>query len=283
MSDPAPGGADFVRIRADNPGPMTLSGTNTYVVGRDPAWVIDPGPDDAAHIEAVRTEAAERGGIGGVLLTHSHADHSAGVARLGAPLLWGAVSEGDDLQPAPTQSDVSDAHLGQSDVSDALRSGANDIASPRPVESSPFVALLTPGHAADHTCFVWDDVCFCGDLILGEGSTIVPPRAFGGSLGDYMLSIERVREIDAALFAPGHGEWITDPTEKIDAYLAHRRERESKLVAEIERGERSRAALLDSAWGDVPEVLRRAAAMAMQAHLEKLDAEGRLDPAELSD
>lgn len=258
-SEPAPGGIDLRRIRAGNPGPMTLSGTNTYVAGRDPAWVIDPGPDDARHIQVVRAEGEARGGIGGVLLTHSHADHSAGVKRLGAPLLWGAVSSTDETHWEP------DLEV-------------------RPANEAPpaFEVIPTPGHAADHGCFVWQDVCFCGDLILGEGSTIVPPEAFGGSLGDYMRSLERVRDVETSLFAPGHGEWITDPRVKIDEYLAHRRERERTLLAAIDSGERSREALLASVWDDVPPVLRRAAAMAMQAHLEKLETDGRVDPAELT-
>ena len=237
---------------------MTLTGTNTYVVGREPAWVIDPGPEDAAHLDAVRLEGEARGGIAGVLLTHSHADHSAGVDRLGAPLLWGAVGSMDEMHWGP----------------DPDR---------RPADEAPadFEVIPTPGHAADHACFVWRDVCFCGDLILGEGSTIVPPAAFGGSVADYLASLERVRETDATLFAPGHGEWITDPRSKIDGYVAHRTERERNLLAALESGERSRAALLDAAWADVPDVLRGAAAMAMQAHLEKLEAEGRFEQAEL--
>lgn len=257
-AEPAPGGADFVRIRAANPGPMTLTGTNTYVVGRDPAWVIDPGPDDAAHIDAVRAEGEARGDIAGVLLTHSHADHSAGVERLGAPLLWGAVSSMDEMSWQP----------------DPERRPANDA-------PADFEVIPTPGHAADHACFVWRDVCFCGDLILGEGSTIVPPEAFGGSLADYLLSLERVRDIGASLLAPGHGEWIRDPVARIDQYVAHRAEREQKLLVEINSGEHSREALLNAAWDDVPEVLRPAAAIAMQAHLEKLEAEGLVNTAAL--
>ncbi len=252
--EPAPDGSDVALVRASNPGPMTLAGTNTYVVSRNPAWVIDPGPDDPAHIDAVRAEGEARGGIGGVLLTHSHADHSAGVERLGAPLLWGAVSSVDE-------------------------SGWRPNPEARPVNEAPpqFEVLPTPGHAADHAAFVWRDVCFCGDLILGEGSTIVPPAAFGGSLIDYLASVERLREIEATLFAPGHGPWINDPRGRIDEYLAHRAERERKLLAAIDRGERSHDALLNAAWGDVPDVLRGAAALAMQAHLEKLEADGRLD------
>ena len=254
-----PSGRDLIRIRAGNPGPMTLTGTNTYVVGRDPAWVIDPGPDDAAHIDTVRAEGESRGGIAGVLLTHSHADHSAGVERLGAPLMWGAVSSMDEMSWEP----------------DPERRPANEA-------PADFEVIPTPGHAADHACFVWRDVCFCGDLILGEGSTIVPPEAFGGSLADYFLSLERVRDLEVSVFCPGHGEWITDPRAKIDEYVAHRSEREQNLLVAVNSGERSREGLLDAAWGDVPDVLRPAAAMAMQAHLEKLESEGLVDTAALS-
>ena len=248
-----------MRIRAQNPGPMTLSGTNTYVVGRDPAWVIDPGPDEVAHIDAVLAEGERRGGIGGILLTHSHADHSAGVDRLGAPLQWGAVSSADEMSWKP----------------DSGR---------RPASEAPgeFEVIPTPGHAADHVAFAWEDTAFCGDIILGEGSTIVPPAAFGGSLREYLHSLERLREVDASLFAPGHGPWVEDPRGKIDEYVAHRSARERKLTEALDGGERSREALLAAAWDDVPEALRLAAALAMQAHLEKLEAEGRLDPAELS-
>lgn len=245
---------------------MTLAGTNTYVVARDPAWVIDPGPDDAAHIEAVRAEGEARGGIAGVLLTHSHADHTAGVERLGAPVLWGQVSAGDELRPA----------------ADAPTPATNPDAARTPVPDAPFIAVPTPGHASDHVCFAWRDVLLCGDLVLGEGSTIVPPAAHGGSLADYMRSLERVRDLGAKLFAPGHGPWITDPRARVEGYRAHRRAREAGLLAALESGERSKAKLLDAAWADVPPALRPAAAMAMQAHLEKLEAEGRA-PGELPD
>jgi glyoxylase-like metal-dependent hydrolase (beta-lactamase superfamily II) len=241
------------RITAPNPGPMTLAGTNTYVVGSDPAWVIDPGPADAAHLEAVRKAGEARGGIEGVLLTHSHADHSAGVEMLGAPLVWGVVSEMDETGvPTPVEAAVPPAEIG------------------------PFQAIATPGHAPDHVAFVLDGVCFCGDLILGEGSSIVPPAQWGGSLTDYMASLERLAALGAGSLAPGHGPWIDDPQAKISEYLGHRRERDAKLVAAIERGERSRAGLLEAAWGDVPSPMRPMAALAMQAHLEKLELEGRL-------
>lgn len=227
---------DFERITAPNPGPMTLTGTNTYVLGRDPAWVIDPGPDDAGHLARVRAAAEARGGLGGALLTHGHADHSEGVEALGAP-----------HGPAPAWLE----------------------------------AVPTPGHAADHVCFVADRVCFCGDLVLGEGSSIVPPTSEGGSLADYMVSLRRLGELDLERLCPGHGPEITDPAPKLAEYIAHREHRHRRLIEALDSGERSRARLLELAWSDVPEELRPAAAYAMQAHLEKLDAEGRVDTRDL--
>jgi len=239
--DLAPGRPEIARIVAPNPGPMTLGGTNTYVVGRDPAFVIDPGPDDRGHLDAVAAEAEHRGRLAGILLTHSHGDHSAGVGGLDAPLIWG---EGGGSDPGP------------------------------------FTVVPTSGHAEDHVCFLLDGACFSGDLILGEGSSYVPPD--GGSLAAYLDSLRLVGGLDLELLCPGHGPFVTDPAAKIAEYLDHRLERERKLLAALDAGERSRPRLLDAAWDDVPEELRGAAAQVMQAHLEKLEAEGRL-PADLRD
>lgn len=214
---------------------MTLEGTNTYLYGADPCAVIDPGSDDPGHLEAIRAAAAERGGIGLVLLTHSHSDHSDGAEELGAEVVL------------PTGGET---HAG-------LR------------------ALATPGHAADHVCFLGDDgLCFSGDLVLGLGSTIVPPG--GGSLAAYMGSLRLLQEEELALIAPGHGPWVEDPAAKLAEYVEHREMRERRLLAGLERGERSRAALLAETWDDIPIELLPMAAMAMEAHLEKLEGEGRL-------
>jgi glyoxylase-like metal-dependent hydrolase (beta-lactamase superfamily II) len=215
---------------------MTLEGTNTYLYGEDPCAVIDPGPDDDGHVEAILETAKDRGGIGIVLLTHSHADHTAAAPRLGAEVVL--PREGDDP-----------------------RAGLR--------------VLATPGHAVDHVCFLTDDeVCFSGDLVLGIGSTIVGPD--GGGLAAYMESLRLLRAEPLKLICPGHGPWITDPEAKLDEYIRHREERETGLIAALDRGERSRAALLADVWDDVPVVLLPMAAMAMEAHLEKLEEEGRL-------
>jgi glyoxylase-like metal-dependent hydrolase (beta-lactamase superfamily II) len=231
----APGHREILRLVAPNPGPMTLEGTNTYLYGSDPCTVIDPGPDVESHLAAVRAAADERGGIGTVLLTHGHGDHSEGAPRLEAEVVLPKDGE----------------------------------------EHGGLRAIATPGHAPDHVCLMTADrVCFSGDLVLGRGSTFVPPD--GGSLAAYMDSLRRMQAEPIKLICPGHGPWIEDPAAKLAEYVEHREMRERRLLAALGRGERSRDALLDEAWSDVPAALRPAAAMVMQAHLDKLEAEGKL-------
>jgi glyoxylase-like metal-dependent hydrolase (beta-lactamase superfamily II) len=233
--DEAPGHPEVLKIVAPNPGPMTLEGTNTYVFGSDPCVVIDPGSADAGHLNAIRAAAAERGGIGLVLLTHSHGDHTEGADQLEAEVVLPSGGE---------------EHFG-------LR------------------ALATPGHAEDHVCFLTGTgVCFSGDLVLGLGSTIVPPG--GNSLAAFMDSLALLQEQEIELIAPGHGPWITDPAAKLAEYVEHRQMRERRLLEALDAGERSRASLLATVWEDIPIELLPMAAMAMEAHLEKLEAEGRL-------
>jgi glyoxylase-like metal-dependent hydrolase (beta-lactamase superfamily II) len=119
-----------------------------------------------------------------------------------------------------------------------------------------------------------DGVCFSGDLVLGAGSTFVPPD--GGSLGSYMDSLHRMQAETIELICPGHGPWVEDPAAKLAEYIDHREMRERRLLDALDRGKRSRRALLAEAWSDVPAELRPAAEMVMQAHLDKLEAEGRL-------
>jgi glyoxylase-like metal-dependent hydrolase (beta-lactamase superfamily II) len=219
-----------VRVRAANPSALTLDGTNTYVVGR---WVVDPGPADDDHLEAVRSVARE--GIEGVVLTHGHADHAEGADLLGVPV---------------------------------HRPGEGETA-------GPFSALATPGHSADSVCLIWrGQVCFTGDTVLGSGSVFIAPGE--GSLSDYLESLRRLRALPLDVLCPGHGPYVWDPAAKLDEYVAHRLERERRLVGALEAGLRTRDELLDSAWSDAPAELRYFAGLSLASHLEKLDAEGRL-------
>ena len=229
-SDPA----GVVRVRANNPSPLTLDGTNTYLVD---GWVVDPGPDDPSHIEAVLDVASD--GVEGIVLTHGHGDHSDGAEEL-ARKAGGAPIE---------------------------RPGDGD-------RVGPLTALATPGHAPDHVCLLKDRICFTGDTVLGTGSVFIAPGE--GSLAAYLESLERLRDLDLEVLCPGHGPYVWDPQAKLDEYIAHRLERERKLLKALAAGARTRDELLDAAWDDVPAHLRDAAALTLEAHLEKLRAEGRL-------
>lgn len=237
---------DVACLRADNAGPYTLSGTNTWVLGRDPAWVVDPGPALPAHIEAVAAEVQARGGAGGIAITHDHDDHVESVPALRE-------------------------RLGRPPVA-ALRYPADVV--PRDGDSfGPLQVVAIPGHAPDHLAFVAGTVCCTGDAVLGEGSVFVAE-----ALADYLAALERLRELPLAVICPGHGPPVWTPREKLDQYIAHRLERERRLIAALQDGLYERDELLDAVWDDAPAALRPAAAITLAAHLQKLREEGRLPP-----
>ena len=235
---------DVALVRAGNPGPLTLSGTNTWVVGRDPAWVVDPGPALDSHVEAVLAVVGLRGGAGGIAVTHDHADHVESVPVLRERL--GGVPVG------AARGDV-DIVLGNGDT------------------FGPFEVQALPGHADDHLVFIAGRAACVGDAVLGEGSVFVQSQ-----LREYLAGLERLRERDLALLCPGHGEPIVDPVGRLGELIAHRAAREAALLDALGRGLRSEDDLLDAAWGDAPAPLRPVAAMSLAAHLDKLREEGRL-------
>lgn len=237
---------NVLRLRADNPGPLTMSGTNTWVVGRDPAWVVDPGPLLAKHQEALDAALVERGGLGGIALTHDHIDHAESVTAL------------RERFPAPLA-----AGRGSADVQ--LSDGEH---------FGPFQALYIPGHAPDHFALIVDEVCFAGDAVLGEGSVFIAPHP--GALAGYLDGLARLLELDLDVLCPGHGPPVWTPRERLCEYIEHRLDRERRLVAAIAEGRRSTDELLDGAWSDVPVQLRPLAAVTLAAHLDKLAEENRL-------
>ncbi|HEY5194999.1 MAG TPA: MBL fold metallo-hydrolase [Solirubrobacteraceae bacterium] len=236
----------ILRLRADNPGPLTMSGTNSWVVGRDPAWVVDPGPALPEHFDRLIAALDERGGLGGVALTHDHIDHSESVAML------------RERFPTPL----------------AAGRGAVDVELADGVRFGPFEALYTPGHAPDHFALIAGTACFAGDTVLGEGSVFVAPDP--GALAAYLDGLARLMERELEVLCTGHGPAIWTPRERISEYLEHRLDRERRLLAAIAEGHRETKDLLDVAWSDVPDQLRPLAAVTLTAHLDKLAEEDRL-------
>jgi glyoxylase-like metal-dependent hydrolase (beta-lactamase superfamily II) len=233
---------DILRLRAPNPGPLTLTGTNTWVVGRRPAWVVDPGPLMDVHLRRLMTAIEARGGLGGVVLTHDHHDHSDAVETL------------LEVHPAPL----------------AAGRGKADVTLAEGTRFGPFEAVYTPGHAPDHYALVAEGACFTGDAVLGDGSVLITPHP--GAMSGYLLALTRLRlREDFNVLCPGHGELVWEAREKLEEYIAHRIDRENRLILALNDGLRSVPDLLDAVWGDVPEDLRAAATATLAAHLDKLE------------
>lgn len=241
--------ADIVGIRAANPGPLSLSGTNSWIVGRDPAWLVDPGPDLPGHLDALDAELARRGGLGGIALTHDHIDHVEALEAMRARHPGVRVA----------------AARGEVDV--LLRDGSRFGA---------LQALATPGHAPDHLAFVVGRAILTGDAVLGEGSVFIAPGP--AALRSYLDALRRLAAQDPDVLCPGHGPLVTDPQAKLQEYIDHRLAREAALVQALAAGRRTVEELLDAAWADAPAQLRPVAAVTLAAHLDKLEEEGRLPP-----
>lgn len=242
---------DVARLRAENPGPLSLSGTNTWVIGREPAFVVDPGPALEEHLDALTEELRSRGGLGGIALTHDHPDHCEAVeslrARMPAPL---AAGRAEDLR-----------RPGDVRLHDGVRFG-------------PLRAVATPGHAPDHFALLLGGVCFSGDAVLGEGSVFIAPDP--GALTGYLAALRALMEMPLDLLCPGHGPPVAEPHRKLREYVEHRLDRERRLLAALDAGVRDVPGMLDAAWSEVPEQIRPFAAITLAAHLDKLADEGRL-------
>jgi glyoxylase-like metal-dependent hydrolase (beta-lactamase superfamily II) len=242
------------RIVAPNPGKMTGPGTNTYLVGIDEIVVVDPGPDDAGHLDAIAGCGGDR--IRWIVCTHTHPDHSPGVAGLQART--GAEVRAFDSRDGLTI----DVPMADGDV----------------IEATEFVlrAVHTPGHASNHLCFLLEQerLLFSGDHVM-DGSTVVisPPD---GDMAVYLASLERVRGLRPRLraIAPGHGRLIEDPIARIDGYLSHRIEREAQVLAKVRAdGPITIPEIVADLYADVREELHEVAAKSVWAHLRKLHDE----------
>ncbi len=246
------------RIVAENPGMMTGPGTNTYLVGIDEIAVIDPGPGEASHLDAIAGCGGDR--IRWILLTHTHEDHSPGAVGLkkltGAEILAFGPGEGK----------------GKVRLDGTLGDGAV-------IEATEFhlTALHTPGHASNHLCYLLNEerTLFTGDHIM-QGSTVVigPPD---GDMAAYFASLEKLKTIRPRLkaIAPGHGHLIENPMATIDEYIEHRRAREQQILDDLRnRGTATIAELVEDIYADVAPELHPIAQRSVWAHLRKLADDG---------
>jgi len=260
---PVPGRLDVLaaglrRLTAPNPGVMTGPGTNTYLVGTREVAVVDPGPDDPRHLEAVlRAAVAEGGTVRWVLVTHAHLDHAPGAARL-AELAGAEV------------------------VGFGARAGfVPDVEAPDgfALESSSFslTALHTPGHASDHLCWLLDRprVLLSGDHVMDRVTVVISPP--DGDMSQYLGSLRRVADLhpEPEALAPGHGRLLGAPRRVVEAVIAHRLARERRVLDALERAGRATVdELVPAVYADVDPSLFPVARRSLWAHLRKLAADG---------
>ena len=285
--DPAAGLAEALgpgarRILAPNPSPMTYRGTNTYLLGNRALAVIDPGPDDAAHLEAILSALRPGQHISHIFVTHAHLDHSPLAARLGAETGAPVLAFGDHLSG---RSDV----MQELAASGLMRGGEGVDAGFMPDttladgetvsgDGWSLTAHWSPGHFGNHMCFAWDDVIFTGDLVMGWASSLVSPP--DGDLTDFMASCRKIKALRASVYHAGHGAPITDPTGRMDWLINHRLSREAAILQHLSQGPATAQALTQAIYTDTPAPLLPAATRNVLAHLVDLHVRGLADPLE---
>jgi glyoxylase-like metal-dependent hydrolase (beta-lactamase superfamily II)/8-oxo-dGTP pyrophosphatase MutT (NUDIX family) len=252
----------IVRVTAPNPGMMTGPGTNSYLVGEGDAWtVIDPGPADGAHVDALLKAAPGR--IERILVTHTHVDHSPGALALA------------EATGAPVFGRVARFAAGQ----DATFRPARELGHGERLALGPASTLRvvhTPGHASNHLCYLLEEekLLFTGDHVM-QGSTVVinPPD---GDMAAYLNALEALQAEDLEWLAPGHGFLVAEPRAALRALVQHRLRREAKVLAALQAlGEGGIEALLPRVYDDVPPALHAVARRSLLAHLLKLENDGR--------
>lgn len=266
------------RMVAGNPGPMTFTGTCTYVVGRGEVAVIDPGPDLPQHVAAL-LHALRHETVSHILVTHTHRDHCAAAAALkaatGAKIIGCAAHVAPHVVPhvAPLSGDTTgggnSAH-NSSYVPDAVMREGDVITA----KDFALAAVATPGHTGNHLSFALaaEDALFSGDHIMAwSTSVIIPPD---GAMADYMASLQKLQRRRDAIYWPGHGSPVQQPQPYLSALIRHRRQREAAILAELGRGATTVSELVPAIYQRLDPALQAAARLSVLAHLEDLVARG---------
>jgi glyoxylase-like metal-dependent hydrolase (beta-lactamase superfamily II) len=260
------------RVLCDNPSPFTFKGTMSYIVGRGHVAIIDPGPDDETHIAAL-LDAVRNETVTHVLITHTHRDHSPGIARVKAATGAIAFAEGPHRAARPL-------HVGEAPRLDA--SNDTDFAPDQKLADGEVVsgrgftleAIATPGHTANHMAYALreQNLIFSGDHVMGWSTSIVAPP--DGSMSDYMASLDKLARRDEPIYLPGHGDLIRGAPQFVQTYIRHRQSREASILHRLGKGAADIPTLVRAIYIGLDPRLARAAALSVLAHLEDLVARG---------
>lgn len=271
------------RITVNNPSPLTFHGTNSYIVGDRSVAVIDPGPEDDAHFNALM-EALKGRDVSHIFVSHTHRDHSPLATRLKDATGAVVVAEGPHRSARPLHADERNplSESSDYDFKPDIAIADNDSISG---DGWTLTALHTPGHTANHASFALEGtgIVFSADHVMAWATTIVAPP--DGAMSDYMASLEKLLERDDRLFLPGHGGPVKDPSSFMRGLRTHRRMRERAVLERIKAGDRSIPDMVKVIYQSTDPRLHGAAALSVLAHLEDLLEKGRVQtdgPASLS-
>ncbi|MDB6177480.1 MBL fold metallo-hydrolase [Paracoccus sp. Z330] len=264
-------------ILAQNPSPLTGPGTNTYLIGQKEVAVIDPGPDDPEHLNAILT--ATEGRVSHIFVTHAHLDHSAGAVALSratdAPVLaFGDARAGRSalMQKLAMQGLKGNEGLDHDFSPDILLADGQIITT---AEWS-LQAVHTPGHSAGHLSFLWNDLLFCGDIIMAWSSTLISPP--DGDLADYFRSLDKIEALGPHRLMPAHGNPIDAPSQRIAELAQHRRDRTAQILAALHGCPDTPEGIVRRIY-DIPPTLLPAASRNVLAHLLALSELGAVQAA----
>ena len=253
------------RILAGNPSPFTFEGTETYLVGTAEIAVIDPGPDDPRHVDAILA-AVGGGRVSAILCTHTHRDHSPASRVLaeatGAPIIGCAPLAISDDGPR------ADAAFDFDYAPDRVLKDGDTLEG----EGWRLAAVATPGHTSNHLCFAFGDILFTGDHVMGWSTTVIAPP--DGDMADYMASLDMLLARDDRLYFPAHGPAVEKPRAHVRALITHRRMREKQILERLGQGIGRIPAMVETMYRAVDPRLHPAAGRSVLAHLIDLERRG---------
>jgi glyoxylase-like metal-dependent hydrolase (beta-lactamase superfamily II) len=255
----------IARVLAHNPSAFTYYGTQTYLAGRQEVAVIDPGPDDPAHIDAI-VQAIGGRKIAAILCTHTHRDHSPAASplakRTGAPIVGCAPLALETVGPR------ADASFDGDYSPDRILSDGESIG----LDGRELTAVATPGHTSNHLCFAWGDALFSGDHVMGWSTTVVVPP--DGDMAAYMASLELLRQREDRIYFPAHGPPVTNPQQYVRHLVGHRMQRERQILKLVSDRPREIPDIVADAYPGLDPRLTAAAGGSVFAHLLDLERRG---------